>query len=93
MNTLKIGYAQANINPPLGIGIEGYYVPRYAKGFLDDLLVSQYLDPPLSTMTFQKDLLGQKAMHLLYQIMENQPYNPVNLIKTTPVERGSVKKI
>ena len=60
---------------------------------LDDLLVSQYLDPPLSTMTFQKDLLGQKAMHLLYQIMENQPHEPVNLIKTVPVERCSVKKI
>ena len=60
---------------------------------LDDLLVSQYLDPPLSTMTFQKDLLGQKAMHLLYQIMENQPHEPVNLIKTTPVERASVKKL
>ena len=40
MNNLKIGYAQANINPPLGIGIEGYYVPRFAKGFLDDMLVS-----------------------------------------------------
>lgn len=40
MNTLKVGHAQTNINPPLGIGIEGYYVPRYAKGFLDDMLVS-----------------------------------------------------
>ena len=39
MNNLKIGYAQVNINPPLGIGIEGYYVPRFAKGFLDDMLV------------------------------------------------------
>ena len=60
---------------------------------LDDLLVARYLDPPLSTMTFQKDLLGQKAMHLLHQIMEKQPHDPVNLIKTTPVERGTVKKI
>ena len=40
MNDLKIGYAEVNINPPLGIGIEGYYVPRFAKGFLDDLLAS-----------------------------------------------------
>ena len=60
---------------------------------LDDLLVSQYLDPPLSTMTFQKDLLGQKAMHLLHQIMENEPYEMINLIKTTPVERATVKKL
>ena len=40
MNDLKIGYAQVNINPSLGIGIEGYYVPRFVKGFLDDLLAS-----------------------------------------------------
>lgn len=40
MNNLKIGYAQVNINPQLGIGIEGYYVPRYAKGFLDDMYAS-----------------------------------------------------
>lgn len=37
MQQFKVGYASVNINPPLGIGIEGYYVPRFAKGFLDDL--------------------------------------------------------
>ena len=60
---------------------------------LDDLLVSRYLDPPLSTMTFSKELLGEKSMCLLYQIMENEPHEQVNLIKTTPVERGTVKKL
>ena len=33
MENLKVGYSQVNINPPLGIGMEGYYVPRFAKGF------------------------------------------------------------
>ena len=37
MSNFMVGYAQVNINPPLEIGIGGYYVPRYAKGFLDDL--------------------------------------------------------
>ena len=60
---------------------------------LDDLLVSRYLDPPLSTMTFQKDQLGKTAMHLLHQIMTGDAYEAVNLIKTTPVERASVKKL
>ena len=32
MSNLKVGYAKVNINPPLGIGIRGYYVPRFAKG-------------------------------------------------------------
>lgn len=40
MNTLKTGYAEVNINPPLGCGISGYYIPRFAKGFLDDLTTS-----------------------------------------------------
>jgi len=40
MNKLEVGYAKVNINPALGIGIYGYYVPRYAKGFLDDLEAS-----------------------------------------------------
>ena len=60
---------------------------------LDDLLVSQYLDPPLTTVTFQKDLLGQKAMLLLHQIMEGKPCEKINLIKTSLVERSTVKKI
>lgn len=37
MSRFEVGYASVNINPPLGIGIGGYYVPRFAKGFVDDL--------------------------------------------------------
>ena len=40
MTNFRVGFAQVNINPPLGIGIEGYYVPRFAKGFLDDLQIA-----------------------------------------------------
>ncbi|MBQ7916298.1 MAG: hypothetical protein IJ315_05880 [Firmicutes bacterium] len=40
MNKLKAGFATLNSSPPLGIYIEGYYVPRQAKGVLDDLHVS-----------------------------------------------------
>ena len=34
---LQAGFARVNINPPLGIDINGYYVKRYAEGILDDL--------------------------------------------------------
>ena len=34
---LHVGYAKVNINPPLGSDLAGYYIPRAAKGFLDDL--------------------------------------------------------
>lgn len=37
---LKAGYCEVVANPPLGIGVAGYYVPRFAKGFLDDITVS-----------------------------------------------------
>lgn len=60
---------------------------------LDDLFISQYIDPPLSTMTFDKELVGERAMRLLYRIMTKQEYEPVRIIKTEPVERSSVKKI
>ncbi len=40
MSKLQVGYAEVNINPPLGIGVHGYFVPRHAKGFLDDLKAS-----------------------------------------------------
>lgn len=40
MQGFQVGYAKVNINPMLGIGIAGYYIPRYAKGFLDDLEAS-----------------------------------------------------
>ncbi len=38
MSNFKVGYAEVNINPPLGAGVSGYYIPRYGKGFLDDLM-------------------------------------------------------
>ena len=39
MNKLNAGFSIVNANPPLGIGIAGYYVPRFAKGFLNDIEV------------------------------------------------------
>lgn len=60
---------------------------------LDDLLISRYVDPPICTMTFDKEQLGKQAMQLLYQIMTKQDYAPVRMIQTTPVARGSVKRI
>jgi hypothetical protein len=36
----KAGYAEVNINPPLGSLVCGYYIPRVSEGFLDDLQAS-----------------------------------------------------
>jgi len=40
MEKLKVGYGSVVINPEMGAPIFGYYVPRYVKGYLDDLTVS-----------------------------------------------------
>ena len=40
MNNLKIGFSRLEINPHLGIAIFGYYKERFAKGILDDLMLS-----------------------------------------------------
>ena len=37
MNTLQAGYSKVNVNPMLGIPINGYFKPRYAEDILDDL--------------------------------------------------------
>ena len=37
MNTLHAGYSRVNVNPMLGIPINGYFKLRYAEGILDDL--------------------------------------------------------
>ena len=37
MNTLCAGFARVDITPATGIGIAGYYKPRYVKGVLDAL--------------------------------------------------------
>lgn len=60
---------------------------------IDDLLVSRYLDPPLTTMTFDKELLGAKAMEMIYQIIQGAEHENRIVITTTPVERGSVRQI
>ena len=40
MNNLKIGYAECNVNPPLGYPLHGYYMERLGSGFVDDLMAS-----------------------------------------------------
>lgn len=37
MNEFKAGFGRVNINPPMGIPIRGYFIPRFAEGILDDI--------------------------------------------------------
>ncbi len=40
MNTLQAGFARVNVTPMTGIGIAGYYKPRFVRGVLDELELS-----------------------------------------------------
>lgn len=40
MNNLKAGFSRANINPPMGIKVDGYFKPRFAEAILDDIEVN-----------------------------------------------------
>lgn len=40
MNRLEAGFSRVNINPMMGIGLQGYFIPRKAEGVLDDLEIN-----------------------------------------------------
>ncbi len=40
MNKLKAGFGRVNINPPMGIAIGGYFIPRRAERILDDIEIN-----------------------------------------------------
>ena len=40
MSGLMLGFSRVNIDPPIGIPIRGYFVPRYASGILDHLHIN-----------------------------------------------------
>ena len=60
---------------------------------IDDILVSQFLQPPLTTMTFNKELLGSRAVEVLYSMLSEKEYETATLIPTTLCERSSVKNM
>ena len=40
MSELRVGFSRVNITPMMGIGLVGYFVPRYADGVLDELYIN-----------------------------------------------------
>ena len=40
MNKLSAGFARVNITPMMGIGVVGYFIPRFADGVLDELYIN-----------------------------------------------------
>ena len=60
---------------------------------MDDLVVSRYLDPPLTTMTFDKEQLGRTAVEVLLKIIDGAEYPSITLLPVSLAERGTVKAL
>lgn len=65
MSILKVGYGQTNITPPMGIEIDGYFIPRIADGVLDEL----------EATAVAIDLDGKRVILITLDILDtNQEY-------------------
>ena len=60
---------------------------------LDDLVISEYTRPAITTMGVDKVHMGRLAMETLFRMMHGQDFPAVQLIPTTLVERDSVRTI
>lgn len=69
---------------------KGIDVPREVKviGF-DDIQVSQYMDPPLTTIKQPIYEMGEEAVNMLIAIIEREEVNMLKILKTELIERGS----
>lgn len=60
---------------------------------LDDLVISEYTNPAITTMGLDKIAMGRQAMSTLFQSMNGGEYARVQLLPTTLIERSSVKTV
>ena len=88
----KFQFSRGTVQNALAFPKESDAVELVSRGHLGTFI--DRLDyRRLQECSFNKELLGESSMRLLYQIIQGETVEPVNLIKTTPVERGTVKKL
>ncbi len=73
---LKVGYSRVNVNPPLGIGVAGYYIPRFAKGILDDIevraLVLECNDKRIALLSLDVCGVGEEIFTSWFEKIEKE---------------------
>ena len=57
----------------------------------DNIIISDFVDPPLTTTKQPKKLMGALAVDLFNKIKNGEHFDSLNYIDTNIVERGSVK--
>lgn len=60
---------------------------------LDNLIVSQYVDPPLTTVFVVERFMGQRAMRIMYDMISEKEWPKTTIASIGVVERESVKKM
>lgn len=60
---------------------------------LDDLVISEYTNPAITTMGLDKIAMGRQAMSTLFQMMNGSSFQRISLLPTTLIERNSVRTI
>lgn len=60
---------------------------------LDDLVISEYTNPAITTMGLDKIAMGRQAMSTLFQIMNGGSFQRIALLPTMLIERSSVRTI
>ena len=65
MNKLQAGFGRVNVTPMLGIGIGGYFIPRFVEGVLDELEINALAlacgDEKVLLMTIDNEHLSVEA--------------------------------
>lgn len=70
---------EANIKVPEEVKIIGF----------DDISISQYIDPPITTIKQPIYQIGEEAVRMLVSVIEKEDINMTKVLKTKLVERGS----
>ena len=84
-------YAANAIRYVTGLGLK---VPEDISFIgLDDLVISEYTRPAITTMGLDKMEMGRQAMITLFQMMNGGEYQKVQLLPTTLVQRESVRSL
>ncbi len=72
----------------------GYKVPDDISFFgMDDVHISKYMQPALSTLNIDEDYMGKSAMRLIDSMIKGEDVESIVLSSTAIVERKSVKDI
>lgn len=81
---IEAGFSRVVINPPMGIWVAGYFIPRYADGILDDLEINTLAvrkgDKTVLLMTFDTESLRKEFVNEFKAIITAETGIPAEAI-------------